>query len=916
MGGVPAGQTTVSRRLYAGIALLLFCSTAAAEMAPERLFERQVLIPFRLWDAANQEYMTDLSRIRLEEFRIRDDGLDQVPLSVDLERRPLSLVLAVDISGSMEESLPSVRQAARRLGNRLKPLDRVAVVSFNREVVLLSGPSADRGLLRSNLAELHSWGFTAVYDAIHEGLETLKHEPDPRAIVVLTDGGDNRSTRSMEQVAEEARKARIPLFFICHKVDPSGFGELLKAADETGGRVFRSARDQDLLRIFGTIAKGLRNTFILAYRPASGPGDDIWRHLDVKYGIRRLKFDSFKTGYYPGPLPDAPLPPVPGSGGVLEEPYPPHLCPRREDCDQPLLVSVQPGVPPRLTIAGWIDVGHDMGAMVHPTRYGEKEPIPDDPRWIDLKYWPFHRGVARPESISILLPAPDALPRSAGRFWQSILTAGAVFHVTGMEQVQASEYRPVEKRMTIPPLPGMAGKTDPVGPLSIWWTDGRITFDLRETISRWIFTLIPSYRSWTGQRYREETETLVERQVQATLHRIEAGLPEEVRTGIAALVEEETRIARQGEWDAIVAGAAGPTSHLLPRRADLPAADWLAAADAVMVDRLLAGPVPDGESLEADWLAPAGVAWSRLRTFFSPVGHQSLTPGLPFLDEESGSIYLQRVILPWVEQRAGERHFGRFPAPVPAGLRTVAGLLQDPALGELLAGGTYRCNDSGVAVTPGFSREAEQRPAEWLLKLEALRSEKQRLRELRQRLGQEDGAFILEEEQALDRELRALRRPAGALVEVVLQRNGAPGIGLRLVREGEGPVQASPLLEPGFILQASAPEQLVDLLALAERNGVKRSDPALGNAVLAARINGLDGPALAELLKGDGNSGCLAGGSHGTLRLRWSDSAPRPASPARLRPENGGMVLEIDLAGTTAGRLEDGLAGLCRPGDD
>lgn len=95
MGGVPTGQAAVSRRLNAAILLLLFWSAASAEVDPGVYLERQVLVPFRL-----------------EDFRIREDNLEQIPLSVDLERRPLCLVLAVDISGSMADSLPSVRQAA------------------------------------------------------------------------------------------------------------------------------------------------------------------------------------------------------------------------------------------------------------------------------------------------------------------------------------------------------------------------------------------------------------------------------------------------------------------------------------------------------------------------------------------------------------------------------------------------------------------------------------------------------------------------------------------------------------------------------------------------------------------------------------------------------------------------------------
>lgn len=920
MGGIPAGQGQVRRRHQAALLFLLLALPALGGVDPRVYLERQVLIPFRLWDTTHQEYMTDLSRIRLEDFRIREDRREQVALAVDLERRPLSLVLAVDISGSMEKSLPSVRQAARRLGERLKPPDRVAVLSFNREVVLASDPSADRGELRRSLAGLHSWGFTAVYDAIHEGLEILEHEPDPRAIIVLTDGGDNRSSWSIQDVADQAREAHIPLFFICHKVDPSGFADLLEAADETGGRVFRSSRDQDFLRIFGTIAEGLRNTFVVAYRPDRPWDDPAWRGLELRYGTRNFKVDTAKTGYYPGPSPaNEPgaqrLSPTAAANG-LSEPYPDVMCPRNDHCEQPLQVTLEPGRPSRMTIRGWIDVGHDMGAMVHPGRYGESRPLPEDPRRIDLRYWAFQRRPFRPDRIHLLLPAPRDLPRSPGRFWETVLSTGAVFRTTGMEQVQFAEFRPAVLETTIPAIPGLTGGRATAPPRTLWWTDGRITHGFREIFSRWIFSLMPRYSRWVKQRYDEGTAAAVRDQVEATLARVEENLPDELRDRIAAMVAEEVRIMRGRRWEPVATGKVGPTDHLLPRRADIQAADWLERADALLVDRLLAGPVPEPQALEELWLVPARETWSRLRTFFSPLGHQSLTPGMPFLDETRGEIYLQRVILPWVESRRGVRHFGRFPAGEPAGLLAVADLLQDRALGPLLAGGRYRCSESGVSVIPGFSRDAEQRPAEWNLKVETLQAEKERLREIRRKLEPEDGVFIQREEQVLDRQLRSLRRPAGTRTELVLDRAGEEGIGIRLVREGDLPMRATPLADPGLVLETTDPAALVDLAALAAGNGAEPDNPALANALLASRINGVDGPVLAELLGADGPAACLGEGAGRKFRLRWRGAAPERVSPVRWLQEPDGAVLEVDLAGTTAGRLQDAMAGLCRPGDD
>jgi hypothetical protein len=154
------------------------------------------------------------------------------------------------------------------------------------------------------------------------------------------------------------------------------------------------------------------------------------------------------------------------------------------------------------------------------------------------------------------------------------------------------------------------------------------------------------------------------------------------------------------------------------------------------------------------------------------------------------------------------------------------------------------------------------------------------------------------------------------LVDIRLDRTGEHGIGLHLVREGEGPVRASPLHPTEFALEANGPDQLADLPALAGFNGMERSEPAVANALLAARINGLDGPALAAMLTPASRSGCLPEGAYDTIRLRWSGSRPGAFKGARLLPQDRAIVLELDLAGTDPDRLQDALADLCPSGDD
>jgi hypothetical protein len=621
----------------------------------------------------------------------------------------------------------------------------------------------------------------------------------------------------------------------------------------------------------------------------------------------------------PGPQAEPVAPPYSWNNGRLSVPYPAELCPENRKCESPLEIEIYPGTPARLKVHGWVDLEQDMGEMVDSSRYPLPSDVPGNPAKFAIRYRQFRKASVWPDHMSFMLPPPETLPRSPADFWAGVFSSGAVFHVMSSKNLRWLENRAYERTVPIPAVPDLPAtlpSTATAEPMQIWWPDGRIMMLFRSPMARWMFLLSPEYRDWTRARFVEATEEAIGREFEAVLGRLPGDLSPEVRDGLMKVVEQDVRQTRQQTWAKITAGRLEPTAHLLPRKADIQAVDWLSEADAVLVNRLLAGPLPDQHTLERGWLSPARDAWFRLRSFFLPDGHHSLVPGLPFLDEGTGSIHLKRVILPWIDSNDRRRQFGSFPPTSPKALETVIELLQRlPAAAELTSG-RYRCSNGGVSVTPDFSLDPEQIPADRLLQLNAIELEIERLREIRRQLGSEAGAWVQDEEKYLRETLRSLRRPSGTLVDIRLDRTGEHGIGLHLVREGEGPVRASPLHPTEFALEANGPDQLADLPALAGFNGMERSEPAVANALLAARINGLDGPALAAMLTPASRSGCLPEGAYDTIRLRWSGSRPGAFKGARLLPQHRAIVLELDLAGTDPDRLQDALADLCPSGDD
>jgi VWFA-related protein len=136
--------------------------------------------------------------------------------------RPVSIVMLIDISGSMQPKLPTVRRALDDFMAKLNPCDEVAVYVFGStapggpaDVTLIQDFTTDYQLAADQLASVKPWGPTPLYDAVDDGLRILNRSHYPnRVVVLITDGMDNASTLSKAQVIGEARTDGVPIYAI------------------------------------------------------------------------------------------------------------------------------------------------------------------------------------------------------------------------------------------------------------------------------------------------------------------------------------------------------------------------------------------------------------------------------------------------------------------------------------------------------------------------------------------------------------------------------------------------------------------------------------------------------------------------------------------------------------------------------
>lgn len=267
-----------------------------------------VLIPVTVTDPANR-FVLDLQQ---RDFHLFEDGTEQTITHLSGEDAPLSLGIVFDMSGSMADKMDISRQAAIQFLSTMNPEDEAFLVAFGDHAKLMSGFTSDMNQIRRQLTQLQPAGLTALLDATRMALDEMKKARNPRkAILMISDGGDNNSQYLSAQIESLVREADVefyamgvfePAIFIgMTKEEISGPHLLAEIAQQTGGRVFAATDPNDLPSIATRIGIELRNQYVLAYRPKNESRDGKYRRVEVKVadpgGIPNLKL-HWRLGYY------------------------------------------------------------------------------------------------------------------------------------------------------------------------------------------------------------------------------------------------------------------------------------------------------------------------------------------------------------------------------------------------------------------------------------------------------------------------------------------------------------------------------------------------------------------------------------------------------------------------------------------
>ena len=295
--GSSEGRTAISRFLLVLFSLLALPSLARPQKSapPElrqggeytiRVNADSVVLPATVRNHKG----TPVSGLGKDDFQVYEDGVLQQIEYFSHEDIPVTVGLVVDNSGSMRPKRSEVIAAALAFVRSSNPQDQMFVVNFNEHVSFglpADTPFTDQAAqLQVALSRINANGETALYDAVAAALDHLKMgNRDKKVLIVVSDGGDNASKHTLDQVLALARQSDAIIYTIDIHVEedldrnPTALKRLAKA---TGGEDFLVESLPDVVPICAQIAHDIRSQYTLAYTPANKAQDRTYRVIRVK----------------------------------------------------------------------------------------------------------------------------------------------------------------------------------------------------------------------------------------------------------------------------------------------------------------------------------------------------------------------------------------------------------------------------------------------------------------------------------------------------------------------------------------------------------------------------------------------------------------------------------------------------------
>jgi Ca-activated chloride channel family protein len=273
---------------------------------PMRVDVDLVLVPVTVTDALNRPVI-DLPK---QNFTLYEGGVAQPIQYFSTEDAPISVGLILDCSGSMRNKIEYEREAVAEFFKYANPQDDYFAIAVSSHPEVIASSDQSIGTIQEKLASREPQGGTALYDSVYLGITRMRSAQHRRkALVIISDGGDNRSRYSLKEIRKVVEEADvltygigifdgvpIPLF----KTFEESWGRkwLDEITEPSGGRAIAADDRRQIPQIAALISRELRNQYMLGYRPSNAMHDGKWRRVQVRLAPSATVLQvHYKQGY-------------------------------------------------------------------------------------------------------------------------------------------------------------------------------------------------------------------------------------------------------------------------------------------------------------------------------------------------------------------------------------------------------------------------------------------------------------------------------------------------------------------------------------------------------------------------------------------------------------------------------------------
>jgi len=278
-----------------------------SQSRPLRVNVDLVLVPVTVTDTKQQP----IRNLGLGDFTLYEDGKPQPIRYFSLEAEPISIAVLFDVSRSMTDKVDLERAALVEFFLNADPRDEYFAIAFSNRPRLLAASTDSIDDMQEKLTTIVPGGPTAMLDAIYLAQAQLRSAKyKRRAIVLITDGGDNASRYTMREIKRLSQESDVEIyalglletFFFNSFEEFMGKKWLRGITDRTGGQTVTVDSREKLPALAAEVSREMRSRYVLGYTPTSAPLHR-WKNLRVEVkssGAGRQFHAHFKNGYYAG----------------------------------------------------------------------------------------------------------------------------------------------------------------------------------------------------------------------------------------------------------------------------------------------------------------------------------------------------------------------------------------------------------------------------------------------------------------------------------------------------------------------------------------------------------------------------------------------------------------------------------------